>query len=250
MKERTIKRNAVIDLNKFNDIYLQLEAAILEKKYLPGELLPSENELSKQFQASRETIRKALALLLENGYIQKQQGKGSIVLDVNRFVFPVAGLTSFKELQESQKMPSQTIVTKNQTGPISKPLMERLHLPKETQVISLERVRKIQGEAVILDYDFLLADVISDIPNEVAEDSIYDYIENDLGLTISYAQKEITVEPVTKQDKELLDLNGDSHVVVVRSDVYMQDTTLFQYTESRHRMDKFRFVEFARRKQV
>lgn len=28
---------------------------------------------------------------------------------------------------------------------------------------------------------------------------------------------------------------------------YLDDTTLFQYTESRHRPDKFKFVNFARR---
>ena len=37
------------------------------------------------------------------------------------------------------------------------------------------------------------------------------------------------------------------HIVVVRNFVYLDDASLFQYTESRHRLDKFRFVDFARR---
>jgi GntR family transcriptional regulator, trehalose operon transcriptional repressor len=36
-------------------------------------------------------------------------------------------------------------------------------------------------------------------------------------------------------------------VVVIRSQVYLDDANLFQFTESRHRPDKFRFVDFARR---
>ncbi|MFR5172363.1 MAG: trehalose operon repressor, partial [Clostridium paraputrificum] len=35
---------------------------------------------------------------------------------------------------------------------------------------------------------------------------------------------------------------------VIRSEVYLEDTRLFQYHESRHRVDKFKFVDFARRK--
>ncbi|MEG1370681.1 MAG: GntR family transcriptional regulator, partial [Carnobacterium sp.] len=35
-------------MNKFHEIYLDLEKAILEKKYQPGQLLPSENELTKE----------------------------------------------------------------------------------------------------------------------------------------------------------------------------------------------------------
>jgi GntR family trehalose operon transcriptional repressor len=235
-------------MNKFNEISLEIQSAIINQLYLPGDLLPSENELAKKYQVSRETIRKALALLMENGFIQKQQGKGSIVLDMKRFDFPISGLTSYKELQTAQHINSQTVVSSNIKIALPDYLVERLKLPKSTQVIYVERQRKVDGEVVILDKDYLLSSVIFDMPNEAAEDSLYNYIENELGLVISYAQKEIIVELATAEDQRLMDLHGDTHVVVVRSDVYLEDTTLFQYTESRHRLDRFRFVDFARRK--
>lgn len=235
-------------MNKFNEISLEIQSAIINQLYLPGDLLPSENELAKKYQVSRETIRKALALLLETGFIQKQQGKGSIVLDMKRFDFPISGLTSYKELQTAQHINSQTVVSKNIEMALPSSLAERLRLPESTRVIYLERQRKVDGEVVILDKDYLLSSVISDIPNDAAKDSLYNYIENELGLVISYAQKEIIVELATTEDQSLMDLHGDTHVVVVRSDVYLEDTTLFQYTESRHRLDRFRFVDFARRK--
>ncbi|MNR28730.1 Trehalose operon transcriptional repressor [compost metagenome] len=55
------------------------------------------------------------------------------------------------------------------------------------------------------------------------------------------------MEEAAEDDRRLMDLKGLSHVVVVRNFVYLEDTTLFQYTESRHRLDKFQFVDFARR---
>ena len=69
-------------------------------------------------------------------------------------------------------------------------------------------------------------------------------------LTIAYAQKEITVEEVTPEIEEMMDLHGDRCVVVVRGLVHLEDTRCFEYTESIHRLDKFRFVEFARRRKV
>lgn len=237
-----------LTMNKFYEIYLDLEKAILNQTYHAGTLLPSENDLAKVYHVSRETIRKALVLLLENGYIQKKQGKGSIVLNVNRFDFPVSGLTSFKELHDSQNLKSETIVTKNGIEKISKKLANHLKISQDTEIIYVERQRKFNQEVVILDKDYLLTSIIPELPAEAAQNSIYDYIEHTLGLTISFAQKEITVDPATKKDHELMDLNGDTHVVVVRSDVYLEDTTLFQHTESRHRLDRFRFVEFARRR--
>ena len=63
-------------------------------------------------------------------------------------------------------------------------------------------------------------------------------------------QKEITVEEVTDIMKTTMDLHDDTYAVVVRSLVHLEDTRCFEYSESVHRLDKFRFVEFARRRKV
>ena len=210
--------------------------------------MPSEKLLSEKYGVSRETIRKALALLLENGYIQKKQGKGSIVLDIQRFNFPVSGLTSFKELQQSQNIENETIVLKNKREKIPEFLAETLNLPQNTEAVSLVRLRKISGEVIIIDKDILLANIVDAVPSEAAEDSLYDYLEGTLGLNISYAKKVFVVEFATPEDRAMMHLPEDSYVVVVKSEVYLEDTRLFQYTESRHRLDRFKFVEFARRK--
>lgn len=235
-------------MNKFFDIYMDLRKKIEHAEFETGSLLPSEKTLSDHYHVSRETIRKALALLLEGGYIQKKQGKGSIVLDIRRFNFPVSGLTSFKELQDSQQIPNETIVIKNKLETIPDFLAEDLKVDPVRKVISLIRLRKIAGEVVIMDKDYLFHDIIEQIPSEAAENSIYAYLENELGLNIAYAKKEFVVEPATREDHKLMNLKDDTHVVVVKSEVYLEDTRLFQYTESRHRLDRFRFVEFARRK--
>ncbi|WP_163653587.1 trehalose operon repressor [Listeria sp. PSOL-1] len=234
--------------NKFYDIYLKLENDIKLGKYAPGELLPSENEMAKYFAVSRETIRKALVLLLENGYIQKMQGKGSVVIDRKRYAFPVSGLTSFKELQETQHLNAATKVIKNTYEVLPEDIRKYTSSAQGTYAWHIERVRYFQDEGTILDYDYLLDPNIKRIDNAVLEDSLYAFLENACGFEISYAQKEITVERITENDKKWLTLDHDTHIVVVRSAVFLKDTTLFQYTESRHRLDRFRFIDFARRR--
>ena len=51
-------------MNKFFKIYLELKEKIENKQYRSNSLLPSENDLAKEYGVSRETIRKALLLLL------------------------------------------------------------------------------------------------------------------------------------------------------------------------------------------
>lgn len=238
-------------MNKFHEIFLDLEKKILNNTYPPKSLLPSENQLMKIYSVSRETIRKALNLLTNAGYIQKKQGKGSFVLDFKRFDFPLSGLTSFKELQETQQIDSETIVTTLEKEMISPELSQFIGWKKDSSVWKLIRQRRIDGEVVILDKDFLTTDIIEDLPLEKAENSIYDYFENDLGLEISYAKKEIEVDPITEELSNLMDLRPeDTHVIAIKSVVFLEDTRCFEYTESYHRLDKFKFVEFARRRKI
>ena len=59
--------------SKYQEIYERLRAKIINKKYKPNTYLPGEYELMEQYDASRDTIRKALNLLSLNGYIQKEK---------------------------------------------------------------------------------------------------------------------------------------------------------------------------------
>lgn len=220
----------------------------MTKEYIEGELLPSENALAKEYGVSRETIRKSLDYLSQDGLIQKKQGLGSIVLNPTLFNFPISGLTSFKELSDTQEMNSKTILLRNEVITVDEELHKKIHVPIGKEIIAIERIRQIDQQNVIYDLDYLNREITGDIPSERLEISLYDYLENDLNLDISFANKEILVENVTEKDRMYLDLRDeDNHLVVISSHVYLEDARYFQYSESRHRVDRFRFVDFSRR---
>ncbi len=87
---------------------------------------------------------------------------------------------------------------------------------------------------------------MENLPLRAAQDSVYEYLEHEVGLKIGFAMKEITVQMAGDEDRRLLIKNYDM-IVEVKSYTYLEDSTLFQFTESRHRPDKFKFVDFARR---
>ncbi|SEK32413.1 GntR family transcriptional regulator, trehalose operon transcriptional repressor [Paenibacillus sp. OK003] len=234
--------------NKFIRIYEDIAARIRTGEIEAGTLLPSELDLSESYQTSRETIRKALKMLSEEGYIQKIQGKGSIVLDIRKIDFPISGLVSFKELAKKMGHRAKTYVKVFEEKKVDQALFKKINFGLNEKVWEIRRVRKVDGEHVILDKDHISQRLIPGLSKEICNDSIFQYIEEELGLTISFAKKEILVEEPTAEDRELLDLEGFHNVVVVRSQVYLEDASQFQFTEARHRPDKFRFVDFARRR--
>ena len=235
-------------MNKFERVYLDIKGKIESGAYPIGFLIPTEHELAEIYDVSRETIRKAQKLLLENGFIQKKQGRGSTVLNFKRFSFPISGLVSYKELQEDQGIVSETRVIKNEIVPAPDFLVGQDGVTADEKFIYLVRTRLISGEVMIIDEDWIRCSVVESIPNRVAKDSIYNYFENKLGLEISYATKDVAAEIVSAIDLQLMKLTPMDYVINVKSHVYLEDTTFFQYSVSHHRLEKFRFSEFARRK--
>ena len=234
-------------MKKYQEIFNDLQEKILNGSYLAGVLLPTEKELQDQYQVSRDTVRKALRLLTEKGLIQRVQGRGSQVLKQELLNFPVSGLTSYKELVDSLGLNSQTRVISLDLMTVDEQTALQTGFPEGSQVWKVLRTRSIDGVVSVLDLDYLAKDCVPNLTQEIAQTSIYAYLEEDLGLDISYAQKEITIQASTERERLLMD-NQDDYLVLIRSRVYLGDTRQFQYTESRHKIDKFQFVDFARRK--
>lgn len=231
---------------KYIEIYRDILSKIKSGKYEINTCLPTEKELSDFYDCSRDTVRKALNILLQNGYIQKIKGKGSLVLDLNTIEFPVSGISSYKELQKIIPGESKTYVNIFLQTEVFDPIKKELAMDKG-KMYHIERVREIDGEKVILDIDYLNGELIKDLSLENAENSLYEYIEEDLGLVVSFAKKEITVVKASEREMDILDMGDYDLLVCVKSYTYLDDGKLFEYTISKHRPDKFRFVDFARR---
>ena len=109
------------------------------------------------------------------------------------------------------------------------------------------RQRVVDDLVSVLDTDYLDMELVPNLTRQIAEQSIYSYIEDELKLHIDYAQKEITIDHTGDRDKILMDIGKDPYVVSIKSKVYLQDGRQFQFTESRHKLEKFHFVDFAKR---
>ncbi|HFI0231966.1 TPA: trehalose operon repressor [Streptococcus suis] len=234
-------------MKKYQEIYNDLKEKIRTNIYPAERSLPTEQQLQEMYGVSRDTVRKALAMLTEGGLIQKVQGRGSMVLKQEILNFPVSGLTSYQELTASLQLSSQTEVISLDLLTVNSSLASLTGFEPFSKVWKVVRTRSIDGKISVVDTDYLAVELVPDLTIEIAEKSIYQYLEGSLGLDIAYAQKEITVEPTSREERDLMQ-SQDDYLVLIKSRVYLGDTRQFQYTESKHKIDKFRFVDFARRK--
>lgn len=233
--------------NKYLDIYNYLKEKILNNSFKPGEKLPSENELTTLFSVSRNTVRRAIDMLATDGIVTSVHGKGVFVIENKPFKFLVGGLQSFKEASINNNIKYTTEIPLFEEIFVDKELSEKTGFSVNSKVLHILRVRNINDENVILDINYFLSDVVKDLNKNIAKDSIYKFLEENTNIKISGAQKLISVEPASSLDKKYIDLGNNNLVAIIKNFVYLDDGTLFEYTESHHRPDKFTFSTFARR---
>ena len=90
--------------SKKQPLYGQLVDSLREKietEYEPGDLLPSERELSEDYCISRKTVRLALKELETLGFIKRRHGKGTFVADRSQETTNLTRAYSFSEQMRS-----------------------------------------------------------------------------------------------------------------------------------------------------
>jgi len=80
--------------------------------------------------------------------------------------------------------------------------------------------------------------VITDLNEKIAEGSIYNFIENNLGLKVGSSTRKISAEKPNDNDKKYLNCKNDDPVLQVSQTVSLNDGRIFEYSHTRHRYDK------------
>lgn len=235
---------------KYDQIYACLRERIEGGAYAYQELLPSENTLVKEFDCSRNTIRRAVGQLADEGYVQSIHGKGVQIIcqpGEQQSEFILNGIESLKEAVARNRKSYTTKVVCFAELTVDEKIRRRTTFPMGVQIYYIQRIRYIEGEALIIDHNYFLKEVVKGLTPETAEQSIYEYMEEELGESIVTTKRKMTVERVNQIDEKYLDLKGYNCMAVVSSMTYNAQGIMFEYTQSRHRPDRFAFYDLAHR---
>lgn len=117
-----------------------------------GDLLPSEAELCRWMNISRNTVRQAIGELEDEGLVVRKRGRGTFVADpaTNRRGVRYSFTT---EVSSLGKVPSSTLIDFDVIVP-SQAVCEKMELREGTPVYCFTRVRNVDGEPLILETSY------------------------------------------------------------------------------------------------
>lgn len=231
-------------MNKNIPLYLRIaeyyKGLIIGKVLNPGDKIPTEEEICRLFSASRITVRHALDILLNQEYIQKQQGKGSFVA-LKKTDLQLNTLNSFSEDMLGKGLtPSAKIISVNLITP-PPCIAEKLQTEKDALVYSIVRLRCADGIPMAYENAYLPFKLFSGIDKHDLTGSLYKILDEFYGIKNMYAIQSIESGMVNAKIAEYLKIKSGSPVLLIERITCLSDNTPFEYVESTYRGDKYKF---------
>lgn len=228
---------------RYEEIAEDLQEKIKSGTYRVSDKLPKEFELCEIYDASRTTVREAMALMEKKGLIYRRRGSGSYVKsvseqdDVRRGFYQMTQFNGFsKDMKEGEV--TSKVLEFSVVNPTTE-VANSLKISKDDFVYYLRRVRMLNGEAYVLETTYMPISVVSGITKDVVKGSIYSYIEDTLKLKIRSAHRIARALLATEEEKELLKMDNDICIFEVEQIGYLDDGRIFECSITHHRSDKF-----------
>ncbi|QIK70013.1 GntR family transcriptional regulator [Erysipelothrix sp. HDW6C] len=216
------------------EIAIQLKNDILAGKYPMGSYIPTERELEETFNVSKITVRNAVEILANEGYVEKKSGKGTIVIS-NRLFNKLSKAASFSSiLEENHQLEKELIgIEIVPTDPNSK-----LRHTFGDEVTCLRRMYYLDGKPYITFEHYFPVMMIKNAINEIEQDSLYKWLDQkgydvakfqDKFYVVTKAKEYITKilatadTPLLCRERTTVDADGD---VVEISYGYYDSTTM------------------------
>lgn len=141
----------------WREISQSLEKRIRSRELSPGDKLPTEFELSKEFMVNRHTVRRALSDLQDKGIVESTQGRGSFVRRPAR-PMRLSRRPRFHEGVRKRGAEPKTETLRLDVRPADGLVAEALGMRAGQPVVYLERRRFVDAEPTALSRHWFSAD--------------------------------------------------------------------------------------------
>ncbi len=237
----------MIDPDDFLPRYYQL-ANILREQITNGQIdahqpIPSERQLERLYSVSRPTIRQAIDLLVRQGFLYRQHGRGTFV-SPQKLQKGISELTSFSEdMKQRGLTPGQRILEIGLVLPPDK-VRQQLELPADCwQVLRIERLRLGDDIPMGLQTSYYNLPDGQTITREELEQvgSIYRMLQEKFHLIPTEADETLEVTLATPREASLLQIEAGSPLLLSERTTYSQTRRVIEFVKILYRGDRYRY---------
>lgn len=227
-------------------LYQQIQHLIRHRittgHYAPGSQIPSENELCRELNVSRVTLREALRELVRDDMLVKIQGKGTFVnANPPRRLAPVKYAGFLDELQERMRK----LTVKNvevDTIAAGTELEATLRLDSGADIVRIRRLRLIDEEPFSFTINYLPIDIGRKVPAKALQTiPLLRILQEDLKIPITGAHETIEAAPADPEIARKLAIPVLYPVMHMKRVMFTTGNRPFELVETYYRADKYHY---------
>jgi GntR family transcriptional regulator len=221
--------------------YLDIAAHVRElvRGAGPGDLLPSDAELCRQFGVSRMTARQAVQLLVNERLVERRRGKGTFVA-AHRVPRALGSPLSFTESMRQKGLvaSSRSIGSRRDTANDAE--ARALGIMVGDPVCIIERVRLADDVPMAIERAVLPDVVAASIDITLKSGSLHQEFEAS-GLVPSKADANVSARLSTEWERERLEIEPVTVVLVEERTIFDQDDRPLEHTVTLYAGDRYSF---------
>lgn len=231
----------------YHQLKQALQSDIEQGIYKPGERVPSEPELVREYGVSRITVRQALDELEAEGLIVRRHGKGTYVAE-RRIEQELVRLTDFMEdMQQAGQNPSSRVLAFVHE-PASLAVARALHLKEGTEVVRVDRLRLADGRPMAHDITWLplrFGELL--VGMNLAQETIYHILETRYAIPVVSGAFSITAATATDRQADLLDIPAGAALLLIQRISYTTGDEPVYVQDRYYRTDRVQYRVMLRR---
>ncbi|WP_214702030.1 MULTISPECIES: GntR family transcriptional regulator [unclassified Exiguobacterium] len=226
---------------KYQQIANEMEQYINEQNLKQGDKLPVLEQMMSQYAVSKSTITKALELLERKGIIFQLRGSGIFVRRHNR-----PGYMSLFSTQGFKSNLGDRVLTSDVIDvSVVKPdatVAENLGINATDDVYRVERVRYVDGEVLCHEESYYVKAIVPYLNREIVGDSIFDYVQSALAVTIGFSDMYLQVGRLTDVEAGHLGLQENDPTLRIETIFHLTNGKPFDYSRITHHYAHSQFV--------
>src|SRR4030043_1340764 len=241
----------LLDRQNHRKLYVQLydimKKKIEDKEWSLGFRIPIEQELCNVFEVSRVTVRSAISELVRQGYLIRQQGKGTFVckkvISDKLTMFTTFGELMLEEgIDFSTDMLAQTIMM-----PVDD-LADKLNVSGDKHIIYIKRLRKVDNKPILIQETYIPFHICPPLLEEdVKKNSLFELLEKKYEIQITGVKNYFDVTYLNAGEGRVLDLSESSPALVLTQHFFSGETQIM-YMRSIKRPGSFELlIEFEKK---
>jgi len=204
-----------------------------------GDMLPSEAQLSAEFNVSRITVRRALKELIQQGILYTQQGKGTFA--AHGLIREMSGFRSFSEDIRSKGLRPSSQVLRFEKVPAEVEVAAHLKIETEEQIYLIQRIRLADDQPVAFETAYLPASLFPNLTKYDLSQSLYQLLAEQFHVYPAWADAEIQATSATAEVAQALRMRAGEPVLLAHRLSYTESFDIVEYVVSVYRGSHFTF---------